>query len=111
MRVTAIIAAGGTGVRLGGERPKQLVEIGGRAILERSVSLFLDHASIDDVIVALPRELVDNPPSQYSWQGNLPGGTMIFWKIVMTKVPVISASAKAAAGTVSQPPSELNFAA
>jgi 2-C-methyl-D-erythritol 4-phosphate cytidylyltransferase / 2-C-methyl-D-erythritol 2,4-cyclodiphosphate synthase len=62
MRVTAIIAAGGTGVRLGGERPKQLVEIGGRAILERSVSLFLDHASIDDVIVALPRELVDNPP-------------------------------------------------
>jgi len=63
MRVTAIIAAGGTGVRLGGARPKQLVEIGGRAILERSVSLFLDHASIDDVIVALPRELVDNPPS------------------------------------------------
>lgn len=62
MRVTAIIAAGGTGVRLGGARPKQLVEIGGRAILERSVSLFLDHASIDDVIVALPRELVDNPP-------------------------------------------------
>jgi 2-C-methyl-D-erythritol 4-phosphate cytidylyltransferase / 2-C-methyl-D-erythritol 2,4-cyclodiphosphate synthase len=62
MRVTAIIAAGGTGVRLGGARPKQFVEIGGRAILERSVSLFLDHASIDDVIVALPRELVDNPP-------------------------------------------------
>jgi 2-C-methyl-D-erythritol 4-phosphate cytidylyltransferase/2-C-methyl-D-erythritol 2,4-cyclodiphosphate synthase len=62
MRVTAIVAAGGRGVRFGGDRLKQLVTIGGHSILERSVALFVGHQSVDDVIVALPGELVDNPP-------------------------------------------------
>ena len=63
MYVTAIIAAGGRGVRFGGADPKQLVSIGGRTILERSVTAFLTHASIDDLVVALPRELAANPPA------------------------------------------------
>jgi 2-C-methyl-D-erythritol 4-phosphate cytidylyltransferase/2-C-methyl-D-erythritol 2,4-cyclodiphosphate synthase len=62
MQVTAIIAAGGRGERFGGERPKQLVEVGGRPILERSVTSFADHAEIDEIIVALPPELVADPP-------------------------------------------------
>src|SRR5258708_25630946 len=62
MYVTAIIAAGGRGERLGGAQPKQLVSIGGRPILERCVTAFLTHPSIDDLVVALPRELADNPP-------------------------------------------------
>ena len=62
MHVTAIVAAGGRGLRFGGARPKQLVEIGGRAILERSVALFTGHPDIDEVIVALPQALVDDPP-------------------------------------------------
>ena len=37
MHVTAIIAAGGTGRRIGSSIPKQMLEIGGRTILERSV--------------------------------------------------------------------------
>ena len=40
MFVTAIIAAGGRGERFGGAQPKQLLLIGGRTILERSVTAF-----------------------------------------------------------------------
>ncbi len=62
MYVTAIIAAGGRGERLGASVPKQLLEIGGRPILERSVQAFLSHADVTDVVVALPQDLAKNPP-------------------------------------------------
>jgi 2-C-methyl-D-erythritol 4-phosphate cytidylyltransferase/2-C-methyl-D-erythritol 2,4-cyclodiphosphate synthase len=63
MHVTAIVAAGGRGLRFGGGVPKQLLAVGGRSILERSVALFLSHAAIDEVVVALPAELLADPPS------------------------------------------------
>src|SRR6267142_1113473 len=63
MHVTAIIAAGGRGQRFGGAEPKQLLTVGGRPILERSVNAFLEHASVNEVVVVLPQELVDNPPA------------------------------------------------
>src|SRR4051812_24454249 len=63
MHVTAIIAAGGRGRRFGGAEPKQLLSIGGRPILERSVEAFASHPAIDEVVVALPQDLADNPPS------------------------------------------------
>jgi 2-C-methyl-D-erythritol 4-phosphate cytidylyltransferase / 2-C-methyl-D-erythritol 2,4-cyclodiphosphate synthase len=62
MFVTAIIAAGGRGLRFGGGSPKQLIEIGGRAILERSVAAFLAHPAVNEVVVALPQPLTDAPP-------------------------------------------------
>jgi 2-C-methyl-D-erythritol 4-phosphate cytidylyltransferase/2-C-methyl-D-erythritol 2,4-cyclodiphosphate synthase len=62
MFVSAIIAAGGRGQRLGGARPKQLLSIGGRPMLERSVSVFLAHPSIDEVVVALAADLAAAPP-------------------------------------------------
>jgi 2-C-methyl-D-erythritol 4-phosphate cytidylyltransferase / 2-C-methyl-D-erythritol 2,4-cyclodiphosphate synthase len=62
MHVTAIIAAGGRGQRFGGALPKQFLVLGGRSILERSVALFLTHAAIDEVVVALPAELLADPP-------------------------------------------------
>jgi 2-C-methyl-D-erythritol 4-phosphate cytidylyltransferase/2-C-methyl-D-erythritol 2,4-cyclodiphosphate synthase len=63
MHVTAIIAAGGRGQRFGGVQPKQLLDVGGRPILQRSVEAFLAHPSVDAVVVALPQPLVDEPPS------------------------------------------------
>src|SRR5262249_2210789 len=63
MRVTAIIAAGGRGVRLGGSLPKQLIAVGGRPILERSVTAFLSHPAVDAVVVAVPQGLIDELPS------------------------------------------------
>ncbi|HXG55336.1 MAG TPA: 2-C-methyl-D-erythritol 4-phosphate cytidylyltransferase [Vicinamibacterales bacterium] len=62
MHVTAIIAAGGMGRRLGAGVPKQLLALGGRSILERSVEAFASHPRVTDVIVALPAELADAPP-------------------------------------------------
>src|SRR5436190_6807941 len=61
MHVTAIIAAAGEGRRLGAAVPKQLLAIGGRSILERSVAAFAVHERVDDVIVVLPAELAEAP--------------------------------------------------
>jgi 2-C-methyl-D-erythritol 4-phosphate cytidylyltransferase/2-C-methyl-D-erythritol 2,4-cyclodiphosphate synthase len=60
MHVTAIIAAGGTGRRLGSSVPKQLLDVAGQSILARSVGAFDRHPRVDDVIVALPVDLVDS---------------------------------------------------
>ena len=43
-------AASGLAARV----PKQLLAVGGRAILERSVAAFLAHPAVDEVVVALP---------------------------------------------------------
>jgi 2-C-methyl-D-erythritol 4-phosphate cytidylyltransferase / 2-C-methyl-D-erythritol 2,4-cyclodiphosphate synthase len=63
LRVTAIIAAAGAGRRLGSAIPKQLLDIGGRSILERSVAAFVGHARVSEVIVVLPAALVEAPPA------------------------------------------------
>jgi 2-C-methyl-D-erythritol 4-phosphate cytidylyltransferase/2-C-methyl-D-erythritol 2,4-cyclodiphosphate synthase len=62
VHVTAIIAAGGRGVRFGGAQPKQLSLLGGKPILQHSVEAFLNSGSVSDVIVALPDELAADPP-------------------------------------------------
>ena len=63
MHVTAIIAAGGIGRRLGAGTPKQLLDVGGRTILERSVEAFAGHPRVQDMIVVLPPELAAAPPA------------------------------------------------
>jgi 2-C-methyl-D-erythritol 4-phosphate cytidylyltransferase/2-C-methyl-D-erythritol 2,4-cyclodiphosphate synthase len=59
--VSAIIAAGGSGRRLGSSTPKQMLEIGGRTILQMSVEAFAAHPRISEVVVALAPDLVDAP--------------------------------------------------
>jgi 2-C-methyl-D-erythritol 4-phosphate cytidylyltransferase/2-C-methyl-D-erythritol 2,4-cyclodiphosphate synthase len=54
MRVSAIIAAGGRGTRLGADRPKQFLEIAGRSLLELSISALASSGRIDDLVVAVP---------------------------------------------------------
>jgi len=60
MFVTAIIVAGGRGSRLGADRPKQLLEIGGRTMLQWSVSAFDSHPAVSEVVVVLPRDLKES---------------------------------------------------
>ena len=62
MHVTAIIAAGGRGARLGGARPKQLLTLGGRPILQRSIDAFVSSDRVTDLVVALPADLAADPP-------------------------------------------------
>jgi 2-C-methyl-D-erythritol 4-phosphate cytidylyltransferase/2-C-methyl-D-erythritol 2,4-cyclodiphosphate synthase len=54
MRVTAIIAAAGSGRRLGAAQPKQLLDIGGGTMLDHSVTAFHRHPRIDDIVIVLP---------------------------------------------------------
>jgi 2-C-methyl-D-erythritol 4-phosphate cytidylyltransferase/2-C-methyl-D-erythritol 2,4-cyclodiphosphate synthase len=61
--VSAILAAGGRGLRFGHAQPKQLTEVGGRPMLERSASILLAHPDVDEVIVALPADLAAEPPA------------------------------------------------
>lgn len=63
MHVTAIIAAGGSGTRMGSAVPKQMLEIGGKTILQRSVEAFVSHPRVSEVILALPSDIVASPPS------------------------------------------------
>jgi len=59
MHVAAIIAAGGRGERLGADRPKQFLEIGGHSILELSVAALASCDRIQEIVVALPQDHVD----------------------------------------------------
>lgn len=58
MFVSAIIAAGGRGERLGGTIPKQLQTIGNRTILMRSLEPFDDCPAVQEIIVVVPHTLV-----------------------------------------------------
>lgn len=49
----ALILAGGSGVRLGSERPKQYLALAGRAILRHSAETFLRHPAITAVRVMI----------------------------------------------------------
>ena len=63
MFVSAIIAAGGRGHRLGAGVPKQLLEIDGRSLLQRSVEAFVGCDRIDEIVVVVPPELAEAPPA------------------------------------------------
>lgn len=52
--VSAILAAGGLGTRLGAGQPKQFLEIDGRSILELSLAALATHPDVAEVVVALP---------------------------------------------------------
>ena len=55
MFVSAIIAAAGAGRRLGAAKPKQMLDIGGGSMLHHSLTAFLVHPRVSEVIVVLPK--------------------------------------------------------
>jgi 2-C-methyl-D-erythritol 4-phosphate cytidylyltransferase/2-C-methyl-D-erythritol 2,4-cyclodiphosphate synthase len=63
MAVGVIIVAGGRGARLGAAVPKQLLDVGGRTILQRSVDAFARHPRVGAIVVVLPPDLVAAVPS------------------------------------------------
>lgn len=50
----AVVLAAGSGTRVGHSLPKQLIEVGGLTILERTVRAFERSALIDEVVVMAP---------------------------------------------------------
>ena len=67
--VSVIIAAGGRGVRLGTNVPKQFLEIGGRSLLESTIEPFATHLGIAEVIVALPAGFVESVAARMTDSG------------------------------------------
>jgi len=66
-RVVAIVVAGGSGKRMGGEMPKQYLLLGGRSILDRSVFAAASSPAVDGIVLALPSS---SPPGlQETYRG------------------------------------------
>jgi len=55
--------AAGRGDRLGAEKPKQFIEVGGRTLLQRSVAAFDRHPAIEHLVVVLAPGLVADGPT------------------------------------------------
>ena len=56
--IYVIMVAGGSGVRMGSEIPKQFLELGGRPILRRSIELMTSALPSARIITVLPQEYI-----------------------------------------------------
>ncbi|MBO4455890.1 MAG: 2-C-methyl-D-erythritol 4-phosphate cytidylyltransferase [Bacteroidales bacterium] len=54
--VYAVFVAGGSGTRMGGDVPKQFLELGGVPVLQRSIERFLDAEPQAHVVTVLPSQ-------------------------------------------------------
>lgn len=54
----AVVLAGGSGRRIGGDLPKQFLKVGGRRIIEYSIDAFEKNAGIDEIAVVVNRDFV-----------------------------------------------------
>ncbi len=48
---STVIVAGGTGSRIKGDTPKQFIKLNGEEILSYSVTTFLNHPQIGEVVI------------------------------------------------------------
>ncbi len=51
MKTIAVILAGGSGSRIGGELPKQFISVAGRTVVERTIAAFDRHPLIDEIAI------------------------------------------------------------
>ena len=58
MKTIAAILAGGSGTRIGGEVPKQMLPLGGKPVLAHSVGAFDAHPGVDAVVVVCREDLI-----------------------------------------------------
>jgi len=58
-RTAALIAAGGAGVRMGLDRPKQFAGLAGIPILVRAIRAFQDSSAIETIIVVVPEDFLE----------------------------------------------------
>ncbi len=54
--ITVIILAGGTGTRVGGDRPKQFIEVLGKPILAYTIEIFQKHPMVDRIEVVCHKD-------------------------------------------------------
>lgn len=54
----AIILAGGSGNRLGGDRPKQFLKVAGKKIIEHTIDVFENNECIDEIAIVCKEEFI-----------------------------------------------------
>lgn len=54
MKTVAVLVAGGSGRRMGGDSPKQFLHLAGRSILDRTLASLLASPRVDGVVLVLP---------------------------------------------------------
>ncbi len=59
MRTAAIITAAGAGIRMGGDQPKQFMELEGRPILAFTLERFAHSPDIDGIVLVVPAGKVE----------------------------------------------------
>jgi 2-C-methyl-D-erythritol 4-phosphate cytidylyltransferase len=59
MRMVAVVLGGGVGQRLGAGRPKQLLMLGGKTLIEHCVSAFDQAPGVDEILVVMARGYVE----------------------------------------------------
>ena len=80
MSVATIIAASGSGLRLGGDIPKQFQLLGGRPILAHTLDAFTQADIVQDIFVAVPAGFAEHCRKMFSGHGYskvreiIPGG-------------------------------------
>lgn len=70
----AVIVAAGRGARLGGDVPKQFLDLAGRPVLAWSVAAFLAHPDVDDLVVVLAPDRAGDPPDWLAGARVVAGG-------------------------------------
>ena len=70
----AIILAGGSGIRFGGEIPKQFEFLNGKRIIDYSLNIFSNHDSIDDIIIVSHKDWIQTLKKSYNNHMIIEGG-------------------------------------
>jgi 2-C-methyl-D-erythritol 4-phosphate cytidylyltransferase len=65
MRTVAVVLAGGTGQRFGGDKPKQLHVLAGRTLVEHSVTAFEQAPGVDAITIVMPPGLAGPAKEQF----------------------------------------------
>ena len=62
---STVIVAGGTGSRIKGDMPKQFIKLNGEEILSFSVTTFLNHPQIEEVVIVCHPDWIEHVKSKY----------------------------------------------
>lgn len=57
--IYAAVLAGGSGLRMGGNLPKQFLSVAGRPVIIRSIDAFIESGSVDKIFVAVSEDYYD----------------------------------------------------
>ena len=69
MRTVAVVLAGGTGQRFGGDGPKQMRLLAGRSLVEHSVAAFEQADGVDSITVVMPAGLTAQAMEHFARSG------------------------------------------